>query len=159
MRCCVGAGAGLFTTVSGECTVVSDGTCFRSPNYPSNYDNNQRCTITVAAHEQVMLSVVAFDTESGYDYLTVNSVRYMGTSGPHGVSVAPGASITFYTDGSVTRSGFEICGAFLTNPTAAIVTDHWCPTEVGDGSLTIHVWSADTMLGGVCVHTQVSCPR
>jgi len=115
MRCCVGAGAGLFTAVSGACTVVSDGTCFRSPNYPSNYDNNQRCTITVAAHEQVMLSVVAFNTESGWDYLTVNGVRYMGTSGPHGVSVAPGASITFYTDGSVTRSGFEICGAFLTH--------------------------------------------
>ena len=109
----------MFTTVSGACTVVSDGACFRSPNYPSNYGNNQQCTITVTAHEQVMLSVVAFDLEAesscAWDYLTVNGVRYCGTSGPDSVPVAPDQTITFYSDEVIPRSGFEICGAFLTH--------------------------------------------
>jgi len=119
VRCCVGAGAGLFTTVSGACTVVSDGACFRSPNYPSYYDIDQQCTITVTAHEQVMLSVVAFDLEAEsscyWDYLTVNGVRYCGTSGPDSVLVAPDQTITFYSDEVIPRSGFEICGTFLTH--------------------------------------------
>jgi hypothetical protein len=96
---------------SGACTVASDATCFHSPNYPSNYGNNQQCTITVTAHAQVTLSVTAFTTESGYDFLTVNGVRYDGTSGPEGVQVAAGSTIFFTTDYSVVRSGFEICGA------------------------------------------------
>ena len=98
--------------------MVSDATCFRSPNYPSYYDVNQQCNITVAAHEQVTLSVAAFDTESGYDFLTVNDVQYDHLSGPDGVQVAAGASITFISDGSKTRSGFDICGALLTTPLA-----------------------------------------
>ena len=96
---------------SGLCTVASDATCFRSPNYPSNYDINQQCIITVAAHEEVTLSVTAFTTELGYDYLTVNGFRYSDTSGPEGVQVAAGSTIDFSSDFSVIRSGFEICGA------------------------------------------------
>jgi hypothetical protein len=107
----------LFAVEAGACTVVSDATCFRSPNYPSNYGNNQRCNITVAAHEQVTLSVTAFDTDYT-DRLIVNGVLYYYGSGPDGVQVAAGASITFISDGSKTRSGFEICGALLTTPLA-----------------------------------------
>ena len=91
--------------------VADDATCFRSPNYPSYYDNNGACTITVAAHEQVTLSVTSFSTEAGYDFLTVAGVQYSGTSGPAGVEVAAGATIAFTSDGSVTGSGFEVCGA------------------------------------------------
>jgi hypothetical protein len=93
---------------SGLCTVASGATCFRSPNYPSNYDINQQCSITVTAHAQVTVSVIAFST--GYDYLTVNFVRYDGTSGPEGVQVAAGSTITFTSDYSEVSSGsFEIC--------------------------------------------------
>jgi hypothetical protein len=95
---------------SGLCTVASDATCFRSPNYPSNYGNNQQCTITVAAHEEVTLSVTAFTTELGYDYLTVNGFRYSDTSGPEGVHVAAGSTIDFMSDEIIPSSGFEICG-------------------------------------------------
>jgi hypothetical protein len=96
---------------SGLCTVASDAMCFRSPNYPSDYNNNDNCAITVTAHEQVTLSVVAFNTESGWDRLTVSGVQYEGSSGPDGVQVAAGASITFTSDWAQTRSGFEVCGA------------------------------------------------
>ena len=85
-------------------------TCFRSPNFPSNYGNNENCSITV--RDAVALSVEAFDTESGYDFLMVDGVQYDGTSGPENADVAAGTIITFTSDGSVTRTGFEICGAF-----------------------------------------------
>jgi hypothetical protein len=116
-------GAGLFTVTSGACTVASDATCFRSPNYPSNYDNNHLCTITVTAHEEVTLSVTAFDVEADsncfWDSLTVNGMKYCGTSGPEGVRVAAGSTMYFASDeasdNSVVRSGFEICGAHPTS--------------------------------------------
>jgi hypothetical protein len=111
-------GAGLFAVESGACTVSNSGTCFRSPNFPSNYDINQQCTITVAASQAVTLSVTAFHLEEhpscGWDFLTVNGVRYCGTTGPDGVLVAPDGNITFTSDYIVTSLGFEICGgAFL----------------------------------------------
>ena len=100
---------------TGLCTVVSEAMCFRSPNYPSSYNNYDDCSITVTAHEAVTLSVVAFDLESesscSYDSLTVNSNTYCGTSGPEGVQVAAGASLFFLSDSVQTMSGFEVCGA------------------------------------------------
>ena len=93
---------------SGACTVAHSGTCFRSSNYPWGYGNNENCTITV--NTATTLSVTTFDTESGYDHLTVNGVFYSGTSGPDGVQVAAGATITFTSDDFVTWTGFEICG-------------------------------------------------
>jgi hypothetical protein len=99
---------------SGPCTLANSGTCFRSPNYPSNYGNNQNCTITT--QEAVTLSVTAFSTEQTYDALTVNGVQYSGTTGPGGVQVSAGSTITWATDSSAYYSGFEICsggtGAF-----------------------------------------------
>ena len=66
--------APAFTASEGPCTVDSTGTCFRSPNFPSDYDNNQACTIT--ALEAMTLSVTEFETEyysdCTYDFLTVN---------------------------------------------------------------------------------------
>ena len=114
----LGSACQLFLVVSGACTLSSDGTCFRSPNYPSNYDINQQCTITVAAFQAVTLSVTAFDLEAqsscAFDYLAVNGVKYCGTSGPDDVLVAADQTITFTSDELITRSGFEICGAFHT---------------------------------------------
>lgn len=96
---------------SAPCTVAHSGTCMRSPNYPQPYDAGGRCTFTVSAHEAVMLSVTAFETEQGYDFLVVNGVQYSGTSGPANVQVLEGGTITFLSDDSDSRSGFEICGA------------------------------------------------
>ena len=105
------AGAGLFAATSGACTVVDSGTCFRSPNYPSNYGRYENCRITVTAHEPVTLSVVFFSTYTSTHRLTVAGVQYSRTSGPDGVQVAAGATITFTSDSSYTSSGFEVCGA------------------------------------------------
>jgi hypothetical protein len=91
--------------------VAHSGTCIRSPNYPQPYDADGRCTFTVSAHEAVMLSVTAFETEERYDWLEVNGVQYSGTSGPENVQVPEGGTVTFFSDDSESRSGFEICGS------------------------------------------------
>ena len=106
---------GLFTT-TGDCSVTGD--CFRSPNYPSHYGDSQSCTITV--HSGGILSVSAFDTEKNYDKLTVNGVVYSGSSGPSGVSVSAGATITWLSDSSSTSSGFEICLQGMSVPASTI---------------------------------------
>jgi hypothetical protein len=99
----------------GDCTVASSATCFRSPNYPSNYGIDQLCVIT--AREQVTLSVTAgeFNLEENptcdWDYLGVDGTKYCGATGPEGVQVSAGSNITFTSDASVTFAGFEICGA------------------------------------------------
>merc|ERR1719251_826328 len=65
--------------VSGSgCDVV--GSCISSKNYPSNYGNNQECTISL--YGNIPVTMEAFNTESRYDFLTVGGSSYSGTSGP-----------------------------------------------------------------------------
>jgi hypothetical protein len=109
--------------------VASDATCIRSPNYPSNYNNNDACSITVAAHEQVTLSVTTWSLYSSIccdnvdnfatccDHLTVAGVQYPWYRRPDGVQVAAGATISFTSDWLMTSSGFEVCGASPRAPT------------------------------------------
>ena len=58
----------------------------------------------------VGLEVVAFDVEPDslcdYDYLTVNGVKYCGTSGPQGVVPEDGV-IEWTSDDGVVRSGWK----------------------------------------------------
>ena len=112
--------ARIFEVVSGACTTSSDQLCFASPNYPANYGVSQTCTISV--RDMVILSVTAFELESGYDNLTVNGIGYTASAGPEGVEVGAGSSITFGSDGSNTRKGFYMCG---TSGAHAFYGAHW----------------------------------
>merc|ERR1712216_695714 len=92
---------------------MGGGRCVTSRNYPSNYGNRDSCTITVGGVGTVStegtFSTYYSDYHSSYDYLTIGSTRYHGSSGPSGVSVTDGASITWRTDYSSTRAGFKLC--------------------------------------------------
>ena len=100
-----------FSVSSGPCTVVSGSTCFHSPNYPSRYRNDERCTIVV--HGSGTVSSSNFETESSYDRLTIDGREFSGEGGElssgDGVAVSDGDSISWRSDGSVTGSGFEVC--------------------------------------------------
>jgi hypothetical protein len=128
-----GSGSGLFAVTSGACTVAAGATCFRSPNYPSNYSDYESCTIT--ASEAVTLSVAAFSVEAetscGFDSLTVNGVQYCSTLGPDGVQVAAGATITFTSDDAITSTGFEICGPPPPPPLVASASVTPPPDQIG----------------------------
>lgn len=121
-------GQGVFTVdmnPSGPrfswCTVTDSGTCMRSPDYPYPYGSFRACTFTV--HAAVTLWVAVFNVEPhpaascDYDAVTVNGNRFCGTSGPDGVQVAAGATISFTSDQFDNwRTGskwyrFKICGA------------------------------------------------
>ena len=75
----------MWSVTSGPCSVDSE-MCAHSPNYPSNYGNSQSCTLVVNAEHASPLNVMAFNTETDFDFLTVNGVDYSGGFGPNGVT-------------------------------------------------------------------------
>ena len=82
--------------------------CFLSPNYPNDYGLSEACTIRVL--RSTTLQVNAFETEHNYDKLTMGGTDFSGFDGPSGVFVAAGTTITWSSDYSVAKPGFEICG-------------------------------------------------
>jgi len=82
-----------------------NGNCIQSLNYPSNYGNNQQCSIELSG--AIPVSVIAFDTETSYDILSVGGSPYSGTSGPS--NGAYSGTITWSSDSSITRSGWKLC--------------------------------------------------
>jgi len=105
----------LVLSSTGPC--VMEGNCVCSSNYPGgtcsatsaaegSYSSNEACHVAFVG--SVVLQVHLFDTESGYDKMTVGGIQYQGTAGPDGVSAS---SLSFESDGSVQRSGFKICFA------------------------------------------------
>ncbi len=91
-----------FELVSGECSTTA--LCIYSPNYPSAYGNNQDCVFSVK-HDGI-LAVTSFDLENhaicAYDDFTVAGTEYCHTSGPEGVEITRGMTMTFHSDGGST---------------------------------------------------------
>lgn len=101
-----------FTVTSGPCTVSNDGYCVGrwSHNNNVNYGNNENCRITVNGPGTLGPCQI-FDTESCCDKVTIGDRQYSGNSCPEGAVIEEGSSISWHSDGSVTRQGWEICSA------------------------------------------------
>ena len=99
-----------FAVQSGPCTVSDAGRCVGR----SNYANNEACTI-VSLSSTTLADCPRFDTEAGYDFLTIDGQRYEGTQCPEGLQISSSSSISWASDGSVTRGGWEIC-AMVNDP-------------------------------------------
>ncbi|XP_071483596.1 bone morphogenetic protein 1 homolog [Diadema antillarum] len=93
---------------------------FTSPNFPSNYGNNERCSfkIEAAAGETVTLSFDSFDLEShiscAYDAVEIRDgngnllQKACGSGVPDPItSTDNGMIVEFTSDSSITRGGFE----------------------------------------------------
>jgi len=92
------------------------GDCVESLNYPSPYGNGESCQI--ALYGSIDIYFTAFDTESGYDFLTIGGRRYAGTTAPPDGFYT--GTIGWSTDGSVTKSGWKLCrGARAPTPAPA----------------------------------------
>ena len=96
----------------------------RSSNYPAGwpsagYANGESCVISQMRTDTIV--VVAFDVEPdascGYDFLSVNGLKYCGTSGPVGVVPQEGKNITWSSDAGTVGGGWEICFG-ITSPSA-----------------------------------------
>ena len=106
MAPCIGNGEKFVISAGDSCSV--EGGCIRSPNYPSDYDSSD-CTITVIGNQELILMANTFETEAGYDKLTVGGTDYHGNNGPNGVTVGPGEVISWNADSSTHRGGWEVC--------------------------------------------------
>jgi len=79
--------------------------CISSNNYPSNYGDNEECTVDLFG--DIPLVTESFSTESSYDKLTVGGVNYDGTTGPPSGTYT--GAISWATDGSVSAAGWKVC--------------------------------------------------
>jgi len=97
--------SGTFEVTAGTgCTTT--GNCIQSNNHPSDYGNDEGCTISAW---DVALTVDAFSTESGYDILTMGGTAYSGSSGPPSGTYS--GVISWASDYSVVNSGWKLCKA------------------------------------------------
>merc|ERR1719336_1753285 len=95
---------GTWVVTGSGCTETN--ACVQSKNYGSgNYGNNQACTIQLSG--SVSIEVRGFNTEAGYDILSMGGRSYSGTSGPSSGSYT--GAITWSSDYSVTNSGWKLC--------------------------------------------------
>jgi hypothetical protein len=117
-----------FTTLNGSC--VTDG--------PGNYDNNERCTISVLQDSFLYVSG-NFNVEGGtgcstggsncFDYLTINgsypAVPALITSAAfEGLFVFAGTTIGWVSDNSVLRDGWTLCASVRAHSIFVLSTPH-----------------------------------
>jgi hypothetical protein len=71
------------------------------------YTSGEACTFLIGRGG--VLNVIDFDTEAGYDKMTLGESEYHGTTGPVGVSISAGDELTWESNGATQMAGFEIC--------------------------------------------------
>ena len=96
-----------FSIATGSCLLGTNGACVMTQKFPSEYDPNENCSITVTADGFVFTT--SFTTESGYDWLTVDGTRYSGSTGPLNQAVSSGATVTWESDYDVQNQGWRLC--------------------------------------------------
>ena len=97
---------GLEVTSGGSfCQIDDSGLC--ATDGVGEHGNDEACTVQV--NIDGYLTVTEFDTEPGYDYVTIGGARYQGNGGPSGVAVTAGSTFTWQSDGSITNAGWTIC--------------------------------------------------
>jgi hypothetical protein len=101
-----------WSVLSGSCSIDNDG-CARSPNYPNSYPNNENCEID-AGQDSLPIHVWQFNTEFGFDFLTVNGVQYHGSNGP--IEISATGTILWEADYVVTNAGWKLCPNGVPSP-------------------------------------------
>lgn len=111
--------------IEGPCLVDSNDTsCVTSPSFPLNYGDDETCNMWVFGIDDWYLEIDRFQTEFGYDWLTVNGEKYSGEASKlrrhtHGIPIT--SHIEWETDSSGTMEGWRICSR-LTPPTTTTHT-------------------------------------
>eukprot|EP01045_Picozoa_sp_COSAG04_P021496 COSAG04_NODE_2320_length_4340_cov_3.244046_1_plen_369_part_00 len=126
-----------FVVTDGPCTITNNSRCFRSPNFPAEYDNWDGCEIEYFGARTLATST-AFDTESGEDYLTIDEELYSGNDTVQ-VLINHGSSISWDSDWSDAHTGFEVCVPPAENFTRHIVDSS---TSCMDNDPTTACWEA-----------------
>lgn len=82
-----------WSIVSGGsyCEVTSNGDCITDGI--GSYGNNEACTMR--AEVEMTITATEFDTEQGYDFITVEGTLYSGSQGPMNLQVTAGTNVTW----------------------------------------------------------------
>ena len=97
----------LWTIISGSeyCQIYQDN-CV-TDGYGLRYGANEACIIK--ANVQLSVTAAYFDTEEGYDILSIGATSFSGTTGPSTVPMKANWNIFWSSDSSVQKGGFTIC--------------------------------------------------
>ena len=68
------------------------------------------------AEMSMTVTSTEFDTEEGYDFVTIGNATYSGSTGPMNVQVAAGTLVTWASDYDTNRAGFTICAMVSAPP-------------------------------------------
>ncbi|GMH66854.1 hypothetical protein TL16_g04527 [Triparma laevis f. inornata] len=103
------AGITLSGSSTGSCYVRDN--CFGTGSTSGTYNANERCTFTFSDAAGFVVGRFNVESQSSCDYdsLTIGSTLYCGTSGPSDGSVTAGQQMTWLSDDTEQRTGFEIC--------------------------------------------------
>lgn len=109
--CASDAGSGdVFKDPEGPCSLSDN--CWTSPNFPSEYGNDQECTIHT--NKAAKLSAEGtFQTQDEWDYLEVinsgDCQTFSGYSGPSNLAVKPGVKVHWHADEDTAETGWKVC--------------------------------------------------
>jgi len=73
------------------------------------YGDNEACVIKTL--RALAVTATEFQTESGYDHLTIAGTLYHGDYGPQALPLYQGAELVWTSDGSITFDGFTVCAS------------------------------------------------
>ena len=107
-----------------------------SPGFPSEYPANDACTIAISSNWTGSINVIAFDVESGFDFLYVNEMAYSGSLQVAQLAglqeLVPAGNITWTTDTYVEEEGWKLCWQPAKNASLPFGADHWTCTVKGE---------------------------
>ena len=111
-----------FVISSGTCTVdPSQRNCIRSPSFPSEYGNNEECSIMPTELAiGATLTATSFSTEPDYDTLRIpdpsgSYTSFSGVNGPSNYLLGPDM-IEWSSDSITTSSGWRVCSSLYRPP-------------------------------------------
>ena len=95
---------------NGPCSLSEAGSCITSPDYPSNYGEEETCTIIVL--EAGYLTARVFKMQDDEDILTIGGEEYYGTdtTGPQIHQVTTGTTVSWSSDYDASECGrWKVC--------------------------------------------------
>eukprot|EP00405_Crypthecodinium_cohnii_P010452 CAMPEP_0206425250 /NCGR_PEP_ID=MMETSP0324_2-20121206/3685_1 /ASSEMBLY_ACC=CAM_ASM_000836 /TAXON_ID=2866 /ORGANISM="Crypthecodinium cohnii, Strain Seligo" /LENGTH=241 /DNA_ID=CAMNT_0053890007 /DNA_START=42 /DNA_END=765 /DNA_ORIENTATION=+ len=96
--------------VTGGCQVdLVDSNCITSPNFPQEYSNNEACSMQMADSTSRFMEVTHFDTEQGFDVITLDGQNYSGRSPGHLDGLRHNSTLSWRSDNATTGKGWRVC--------------------------------------------------
>ena len=123
------SGTGVVEGDASTGVLVADDQCITDG--VGNYGDSESATIT-AINAGTLYPKGTFETESAsYDYLTIQGIKYGGTTPPGNIVLAAGEDFTWTSDVDTNKAGFTLCLCGTSVPYTAVANSA-CTTYTAD---------------------------